>query len=279
MKSPAIPLAVDAKALSAQARVRNTPDGGAVTVKNVSHRYGSSSGSVLALSDISLTISSAEFVSLVGPSGCGKSTLLKIIAGLICPTSGYVEIDGSRIVKPSSDVGLMFQRPVLLPWRRVLSNVLFPVDVRGLRREDFIPKARSLLARVGLAGFENRYPMELSVGMQQRVSLCRALLFDERVLLMDEPFAALDALSRDKADVDLSQITSGSGATTIFVTHSIQEAVLLSDRIFVMSARPARVIREFFCDMPRPRDLNIQQSSAFVHMVASIRSALEEGTH
>jgi len=263
--------------LRRSAETRANMQGGFVTVAGVTHRYGSSTNPVLALSGVDLSVTPGEFVSLVGPSGCGKSTLLKIIAGLIRPTSGSISIDGKPIVAPSRDVGLMFQRPVLLPWRRILPNVLFPADVRGLRRRDLEPKARELLSRVGLASFEDRFPAELSVGMQQRVSLCRALLFDERVLLMDEPFAALDALSRDKNDVELSRITGVSGATTIFVTHSIQEAVLLSDRIVVMSARPARIVREFVYTAPKPRELSIQEDAEFTHLVGAIRAALEEG--
>lgn len=250
--------------------------GGSVTIENVMHRYGNTANPVTALSSVNLSIAPGEFLSLLGPSGCGKSTLLKIVAGLIRPTHGTITIDGNAVLAPSRDVGLMFQRPVLLPWRRILANVLFPADARGLNRRALEPKARELLARVGLAGFENHFPAELSVGMQQRVALCRALLFDERVLLMDEPFAALDALSRDKNDVDLSRITTASGATTIFVTHSIQEAVLISDRIIVMSARPARVVREFTYKAPRPRDLKIQEDAEFSHLVGAIRAALEE---
>jgi len=249
-----------------------------IEVEGVSHVYGRSVDAVTALQNVSLTIGRGEFVSIVGPSGCGKSTLLKIVAGLLPASSGLIRVNGTGVKSPAADVGLMFQRPVLLPWRRVLDNVLFPVNVRGLPSSRYEGRARNLLQQVGLAGFERRYPAELSVGMQQRVSLCRALLCDTQVLLMDEPFAALDALSRDKADVDLAQVVHATGITMLFVTHSIQEAILLANRILVMSARPGRIVDEIVFPVPRPRQLSIQQAPEFGQLVGRIRSALERGS-
>ncbi len=228
-----------------------------------------------ALRELTFTIEPGAFVSIIGPSGCGKSTLLKIIAGLLPPTGGEARVGGRRVQGPNREVGLMFQRPVLLPWRHVLDNVLFPVDARGVDRGPYTDRARALLAQVGLTGFERRYPAELSVGMQQRVSLCRALLCDARLLLMDEPFAALDALSRDRADVELAGVAQASGATVIFVTHSIQEAVLLASRIIVFSARPARVAEVVEVRASRPRPLSFQQEPEFGLLVGRLRAALE----
>lgn len=241
----------------------------------VSHSYGSRTDAVLALRDLTFAVGPGAFVSIIGPSGCGKSTLLKIVAGLLRPSGGEVRVGGRRVQAPSREVGLMFQRPVLLPWRRVLDNVLFPVDARGVPRRAYEERARRLLAQVGLAGFERRYPAELSVGMQQRVSLCRALLCDARLLLMDEPFAALDALSRDRADVDLAAVAQASAATVLFVTHSIHEAVLLSSRIIVLSARPGSVLEVIDVRAPRPRPLSFQEEPEFGSLVGRLRAALE----
>jgi NitT/TauT family transport system ATP-binding protein len=219
-------------------------------------------------------------VTLVGRSGCGKSTLLRIVAGLIAPSSGTVAIAGRRVSGARRDVSLVFQRPALLPWRNVIDNVLLPVEILRLPKRDYRPVAADLLALVGLEGFERRYPYELSGGMQQRVALCRALIQDPQVLLMDEPFAALDALTREEMSLELQRIWSEHKKTIVFVTHSIQEAVLLADRVVAMSPRPGRIVRTVEVRLPRPRSLGssgdteeLARASAEVHDVLFAREA------
>jgi NitT/TauT family transport system ATP-binding protein len=210
---------------------------------------------VLALDDVSLEIGDHELVTLVGRTGCGKSTQLRIVAGLLAPTSGRVLIDGSPVTKPRRDVAFVFQRSALLPWRSVLDNVLLPAEILGLDRRSSGRRAHELLELVGLDGFARRSPWELSGGMQQRVALCRALVADPAILLMDEPFAALDALTREELSLELQRIWSENRKTIVFVTHSIDEAVLLGDRVVVMSPRPGRVAATVPVDLPRPRSL------------------------
>ena len=219
-------------------------------------------------------------MTLVGRSGCGKSTLLRIVAGLIAPSSGTVAIAGRRVSGARRDVSLVFQRPALLPWRNVIDNVLLPVEILRLPKRDYRPVAADLLALVGLEGFERRYPYELSGGMQQRVALCRALIQDPQVLLMDEPFAALDALTREEMSLELQRIWSEHKKTIVFVTHSIQEAVLLADRVVAMSPRPGRIVRTVEVRLPRPRSLGssgdteeLARASAEVHDVLFAREA------
>jgi NitT/TauT family transport system ATP-binding protein len=213
-----------------------------------------------------------EFVSVVGPSGCGKSTLLLMVAGLIPSSGGTITIGNSTVTKPYTDLGIVFQEPVLLDWRKVLGNVLLQVELRrGLDKKKYRARAFELLDLVGLSGFENRYPFELSGGMRQRVSICRALLHDPPLLLMDEPFGALDALTRDQLNLDLQQIWMGSGKTVMFVTHSISEAVFLSDRVAVFSARPGRVVEVLDIDLPRPRHLSIRETPEFGQYAGEIR--------
>jgi len=208
---------------------------------------------VTALRDVTLTIEDAQIVSIVGPSGCGKSTLLRIIGGLEERSSGMAMLDGTPIDRPSSSIGFMFQSATLLPWYTVLGNVMLPLSVRGDKgnREK---RARDLLEMAGLAGFEQSYPYQLSGGMQQRVAVCRALAADPDVLLMDEPFGALDALTREHMNLELQRIWQLSPKTIVLVTHSISEAVFLSDRVVVMSPRPGRVLDVIDVDLPRPRD-------------------------
>jgi NitT/TauT family transport system ATP-binding protein len=204
-------------------------------------------------------------VTLVGRSGCGKSTLLRIVAGLLEPTSGSVTIDGAPVTAPRRDVSVMFQRPALLPWRNVIDNVLLPVEIHRLDRRAYRRRAHDLLELVGLDAFATRRPWELSGGMQQRVALCRALVAEPRILLMDEPFAALDALTREELGLELQRIWSEHRATILFVTHSIEEAVLLADRVVVMSARPGRIRRIVPVDLPRPRSLGESRRSEELH--------------
>ena len=219
-------------------------------------------------------------MTLVGRSGCGKSTLLRILAGLIAPSSGSVTIAGRRVSGPRRDVSLVFQRSALMPWRNVIENVLLPVEILGLSKREYRPVAADLLALVGLQGFERRRPYELSGGMHQRVALCRALIQDPKVLLMDEPFAALDALTREELSLELQRIWSERQKTIVFVTHSIQEAVLLADRVVAMSPRPGRIVRTIDVDLPRPRSLGssgdteeLARASAEVHDVLFAREA------
>ena len=216
------------------------------------------------MTDIDLEVRENEFVTIVGRSGCGKSTLLRILAGLIPASEGVVSIGGEPVTGPRRDVGFVFQRPALLPWRTVLENVLLPVEVAGGDMVAARVEAQSLLEVVGLGGFERRSPWELSGGMQQRVAMCRALVSNPSVLLMDEPFAALDALTREDLSLELQRIWSEHRKTIVFVTHSIQEAVVLSDRVIVMTPRPGRVAREIAVDTARPRDFSSVERDAGV---------------
>jgi NitT/TauT family transport system ATP-binding protein len=228
-----------------------------IEVDGVSHVFRSGKARLHALDDIELEVRENEFITLVGRSGCGKSTLLRIVAGLLRATAGEVRVLGSRVARPRRDVSLMFQRSALLPWRTVLDNVLLPVEILRLDRKRYRARAEDLLGLTGLEGFEGRRPYELSGGMQQRVALCRALVHDPLLLLMDEPFAALDALTREELSLELQRIWSEHRKTIVFVTHSIQEAVLLADRIVVMSPRPGRVARVLEVNAPRPRSLGV----------------------
>jgi NitT/TauT family transport system ATP-binding protein len=242
-----------------------------VDVRDVRKVYGESGDAVEALAAASLQVRRGEFVSLVGPSGCGKSTLLMIVGGLIAPTAGSVIISGAAVQGAQTDVGIVFQDPVLLEWRTSLGNVMIQVEARRLDRSIYLPRARELLASVGLAGFEHKYPFELSGGMRQRVSLCRALVHRPRLLLMDEPFGALDALTRDQMNLDLQRIWLHDPVTVLLVTHSIPEAVFLSDRVFVMSARPGTIDAIIDVDLPRPRGLEALEQLDFLQHVRKIK--------
>ena len=213
-----------------------------IEFEKVSRSFRSRDGDeILAIRDLSLTIGRNEFVTLVGPSGCGKSTLLRIVAGLILPTRGRANIDGSAVLAPRDETAMVFQSPTLLPWATVLDNVLFPLRMMNRMAPDSRERARAFIRLVGLEGFEDKSPRELSGGMQQRVAICRALIHEPQVLLMDEPFGALDALTREEMTLELLRIWERQPKTIVFVTHSIPEAVLLADRVVVMSARPGRI--------------------------------------
>jgi NitT/TauT family transport system ATP-binding protein len=236
--------------------------------------YETRTGSVEALQDIALRVGYGEFISIIGPSGCGKSTLLKIVLGVIGFERGAAYLHDRAIDGPQIGAGMVFQQPALPPWRRVLSNILLPIDVLGLPRRDYEERAHHLLSLVGLTGFEDKYPRELSGGMQQRVAICRALIHDPELLLMDEPFGALDAMTREVMQAELMRIWQESGKTILFVTHSIDEAVLLSDRVVVMSPRPGRVLDEVPIDLPRPRHSGLRQEARFQEHAQHFRELL-----
>jgi NitT/TauT family transport system ATP-binding protein len=248
-----------------------------IDVSALSMVYRSGREPVTALSDVDLAVGAGEFVSVVGPSGCGKSTLLKIVAGLVKPTGGAVRVNGEAVDRPLTDIGIVFQQPVLLEWRRTLANVMLQIEMRGLSRDRYRPRAEELLRGVGLAGFEDRYPHELSGGMQQRVAICRALVHDPPLLLMDEPFGALDALTREQIADDLQRLWLETKKTVVFVTHSVSEAVLLSDRIVVLSARPGRVTGIVDVDLPRPRSLAVRESAEFGRTATEVYELLAAG--
>ena len=248
-----------------------------ISVRQLSLRYGRGESGVLALSDISFSVGDGEFIAIVGPSGCGKSTLLKILAGLLPQTAGAANLKGSPIQGPRRDIGVVFQSPVLFPWRTVLGNVLLPVDVQQLGREKMTQRALDLLTLVGLSGFEHRYPWELSGGMQQRVALVRALIHDPALLLMDEPFGALDALTREAMNVELQRIWMERRKTVVFITHSTSEAVFLGDRVMVMTPRPGKIGDLFSVDLPRPRPLDVMTTEQFGVYVRRIRKSLNAG--
>jgi NitT/TauT family transport system ATP-binding protein len=249
--------------------------GRALEVSSVGLTYRTSSGPVEALRGISFDVREGEFVSVVGPSGCGKSSLLKLILGLERSTCGSLAVDGREIAGPSRGVGAVFQAPVLLPWRTIEENVLLPADVMKLDRPSATERARALLAMAGLSGFENKYPYELSGGMQHRAAIVRALVHDPRLLIMDEPFAALDAITREQMAAELQRIWMESRKTVVFITHSIGEAVFLSDRIAVMSARPGRIIAMYENPAPRPRSFADLAAPAFSALSNEIRRSLD----
>ena len=212
-----------------------------INLSGVSKTYGTGDGQVQSLRPLDFHINDGEFFVVVGPSGCGKSTLLKLISGLLAPTSGEIHVDGKKVTEPHGDVGIVFQNALLLPWRNILNNVLMPIDMKNLSREKYIPRAKELLKMVGLEGFEKKLPWQLSGGMQQRASICRALVHDPKIMMMDEPFGALDAMTREKMNVELSRIQRTTGKTILLITHSIPEAVFLADKVLVMTERPGGI--------------------------------------
>ena len=246
-----------------------------IRIEGVSKLFDTGSGPpVHALASVDLEVGESEFLTIVGRSGCGKSTLLRIVAGLIPPSTGRVTIDGREVAGPSKRVSLAFQRPALLPWRSVIENVLLPVEVLGLDRKAYRARAEELLALVGLDGFEGRRPYELSGGMQQRAALCRALIHDPDVLLMDEPFAALDALTREELSLELQRIWGEHRKTIVFITHSISEAVLLADRVVVMTPRPGRIAKVVPVEAARPRTLGHESAGSLATASAEVHELL-----
>jgi NitT/TauT family transport system ATP-binding protein len=250
------------------------PEPPAVRVKNVEKVYRTRRGSVKALENLDFAIRRSEFLTVVGPSGCGKSTVLKIIAGLTAASGGQVEVFGKIVDAPRPDVGMVFQAPMLLKWRSILDNVLLPIEILRRSRREYEPRARELLRLAGIEDFAKMRPRELSGGMQQRAAICRALVYDPTLLLMDEPFGALDAISRDVMNVELMRIWSEQQKTTVLITHSIQEAVFLADRVLVMSGRPGSVIAEVPIDLPRPRHPKVRRTPEFIEHVEIIHRHL-----
>lgn len=240
--------------------------------QNLGVTYQSSRGPTPALENFSTEMAKGEFVSILGPSGCGKSTLLKVAAGLLAPSSGVVELAGEPITGPRRDVGIVFQQPTLLKWQTVFDNVLLPIRTLGMDIEAGRARAHDLLKLVELENFERYYPHELSGGMQQRVGIARGLIHDPMLLLMDEPFAALDAMSREFMMLELQRIWMSTKKSVIFITHSIPEAVFLSDRVITMSARPGRVIDEHRIELPRPREASTMGSATFGNYCTHFRN-------
>lgn len=244
-----------------------------IDVAGVSKTYTTRKGELVrALDEVSLRVQPGEFVSVLGPSGCGKSTLLMLIAGLLPATTGKINLSGTPLTAPRDDCSIVFQRDVLLAWRSVLENVLLPIEIKRLDAKRYGERARELLRMVGLHGFEQKYPSELSGGMRQRVSICRALVQDPQLLLMDEPFGALDALTREQMALDLQRMWSARPHSVLFITHSIEEAVFLSDRVLVMSPRPGRIADDIRVSLPRPRGGQTRKEPEFAAHVERIRS-------
>ena len=238
--------------------------------------YCTSQGEVTAVSAVNMQALEGEFVCIVGPSGCGKTTLLHLFAGLLEPTSGTVRTNGSVIRGPVREVGLVFQNGNLMPWRSVLRNVTLPLEIQGVPLRVAEEAARAVLDLVGLRGFEQARPRELSGGMQQRVAIARALIYDPKILLLDEPFGALDALTRERMNLELQRIWQARRKTVIMVTHNIQEAVFLGDRVLVMTPRPGQISSETRIPLPRPRDLSVMSTPEFGALAQSIREAIYE---
>jgi NitT/TauT family transport system ATP-binding protein len=245
-----------------------------LSIRGLKKTFRTREGELEALGSVTFDVYPGEFVSLVGPSGCGKTTLLKIVAGLLEQSAGDISVDRDQF-DPGREVGFVFQKPLLLHWRKVLDNVLLPIEILRMDRSGLEPKATDLLELVGLKGFENSYPKELSGGMQQRVSIARALIHDPKLLLMDEPFGALDALTRERMNLELLRIWQEARKTVLFVTHGIGEAVFLSDRVVVLSARPSRMIKALDIDLPRPRTLEVRASPEFGRYSLEIYNLLE----
>jgi NitT/TauT family transport system ATP-binding protein len=252
--------------------------GTAVDVQNLSVRFRSKRSSTTALDDVTMRVEAGEFISIVGPSGCGKSTLLKVVAGLVKPTEGTASLFGKTVTGPQREIGFAFQRAALLEWRGVRRNILLQAEMRGMDRAKAARRADELIELTGLSGFEKALPHELSGGMQQRVALCRALLHEPPVLLMDEPFGALDALTREGLNAELNRIWRETGTTILLVTHSIAEAVFLGTRVEVMSPRPGRLMRTLEVGLPRERDYaQVMSEPEFGTLTREIRGLL--GAH
>ena len=246
----------------------------ALVADGIRHTYRSGQGDLLALDGIGLTAGEGEFLAIVGPSGCGKSTLLRILGGLLTPTEGHAHLDGRPLVSPRRQVGYVFQKVNLMPWRTVLHNVTLPLEVAGVARPEAQRQGRELLALVGLEEFEKALPRELSGGMAQRVAIARALIGRPEVLLLDEPFGSLDALSREQMNMELLRIWQARRVTAVMVTHDLQEAIFVADRVLVMSPRPGRIRAEVNVNLPRPRTLEVKYTEFFGALSRQVREAI-----
>ena len=252
-------------------------DAAYLSLRQVRKVYQTRSGDVEAVGLANLDIAAGEFVSILGPSGCGKSTLLSMVGGLEGVTEGEIWLEGARVTGPRRDFGYIFQEPTLLPWKSVLDNVLFPIRTQKRPVAEYRDEAHRLLERVGLGEFKDRRPRELSGGMRQRVALCRGLINDPRLMLMDEPFSALDAISRDDMNLALVRLWDSYHKTALFVTHSIREAVFLADRVLVMTARPSRIVADLRLPFARPRDVTVQDTPEFNRICAWLRDQIQAG--
>ena len=252
-------------------------DSAVVAARNLSLQYPTNEGPVHALSGVNLDIRRGEFITLIGPSGCGKTTLLRLMADLEVPTSGSIAVNGKtpRDARSERSYGFVFQAPALFPWRTAIDNVMLPLEIIGMKKAERRARARSALTTVGLADFENKFPWQLSGGMQQRVSIARAMGFSPTILLMDEPFGALDEITRDNLNLHLSALWTASDLTVVFVTHSIPEAVFLSSRIVVMSPRPGQILKVIESDLPRVRGLAVRNDPRFQELSVRVRDALQ----
>jgi NitT/TauT family transport system ATP-binding protein len=253
-----------------------------VRLERVSMAYGRGAAAVRAIDEVSLQIAQGEFIAVVGPSGCGKSSLMKLISGLHPVASGTLTVDAKPVRGPLKSVGMAFQNSNLLPWRNALENVLLPLEIvepyrREFSKEKYAPKARALLESVGLAGFTEKHPWELSGGMQQRTSICRALIHEPEILLLDEPFGALDAFTREELWQALRDLQAARKVTVMLVTHDLREAVFLADTVYVMSSRPGRIVRRCAVPFPRPRELEITYTQPFQDLVHELRSLIGRG--
>jgi len=253
--------------------VSDRAEGGApgIQLSGVSKTYRSRDGDVPSLRPLDFQINTGEFFVVVGPSGCGKSTLLKMISGLLPPSTGEILVDGEPVTTPHGNVGIVFQNALLLPWRNILANVMLPIDMKRLSRQEYLPRAMALLKLAGLEGFEKKLPWQLSGGMQQRASICRALVHDPKIMLMDEPFGALDAMTRERMNVELMRIQRETGKTVLLITHSIPEAVFLADRVLVMTERPGAIAAIYDVPLPRPRSIDAMSDPVFTELVQRIR--------
>ncbi|WP_425328445.1 ABC transporter ATP-binding protein [Rhodopseudomonas palustris] len=242
-----------------------------IRLSGVSKTYRTREGDVPSLRPLDFQINDGEFFVVVGPSGCGKSTLLKMISGLLPPSTGEIFVDGEKVTEPHGNAGIVFQHALLLPWRTVLGNVMLPIEMKKLPRAEYLPRAKKLLEMVGLGGFENKLPWQLSGGMQQRASICRALVHDPKIMMMDEPFGALDAMTRERMNVELRRIQRATGKTILLITHSIPEAVFLADRVLVMTERPGSIAAIYDVPLGADRTLDMMAGPVFAELVARIR--------